>query len=338
MWGREMAEDLVREAGFRPIGIHELPNKIPKLLRCQLSLATTRRPGPNTWRSRDRFHRREVIMKELETAVASHYGKAGLLEVILAALENAGADPDNLQPVDLAPVDEFHTAGRLTTLKALKMMPLKAGMHVLDAGCGLGGTARVLAKEYGCRVTGIDLTPQYVEIARALTGRMQLAEQCAYHVGSVTRMPFPDAEFDAAVSFHVAMNISERDRFYAELARVMRSGAPLCVFDVMKGPSSGMIYPVPWAETEETSFLISPAGTRDLLRAQGFDIEQEESVREFAIQYFREAFAKAAKADGPPPLGLHLLTGANAPEKFANYAKALDEHQIDPVIIVARKN
>ena len=276
-------------------------------------------------------------MKELENAVASHYGRAGLLEAILAGLETVGADPDNLQPVDLAPVDEFHTAGRLTTLKALKMMPLKAGMHVLDAGCGLGGTARVLAKEYGCRVTGIDLTQQYVEVARALTDRMQLTGQCAFHVGSVTRMPFPDAAFDAAVSFHVAMNIRERDRFYAELARVMRSGAPLCVFDVMRGPSPGMIYPVPWAETEETSFLRSPAETRDLLLDEGFRIEKEDSLREFAIQFFREVFAKAANANAPPPLGLHLLTGTNAPEKFSNYAKALEKQQIDPVILIARR-
>ena len=276
-------------------------------------------------------------MKELENAVADHYGRAGLLEAILAGLETVGADPDHLQPVDLAPVDEFHTAGRLTTLKALEMMPLKAGMHVLDAGCGLGGTARVLAKEYGCRVTGIDLTQQYVEVAKALTDRMQLAGQCAFHVGSVTRMPFPDAAFDAAVSFHVAMNIRERDRFYAELARVMRSRAPLCVFDVMKGPSPGMIYPVPWAETEETSFLRSPAETSDLLLDAGFRIQKEASLREFAIQFFREVLAKAASANAPPPLGLHLLTGTNAPEKFSNYAKALEKHQIDPVILTARR-
>ena len=48
-------------------------------------------------------------MHELEREVAHHYGKAGLLETILAGLESTGADPDNLQPVDLAPVDEFHT-------------------------------------------------------------------------------------------------------------------------------------------------------------------------------------------------------------------------------------
>ena len=139
------------------------------------------------------------------------------------------------------------------------------------------------------------------------------------------------------MTFHVAMNVRERDRFYAELARVMRPNAPLCVFDVMKGSSPGMIYPVPWAETDETSFLKSSAETSDLLRHEGFRIEKEESLREFAIQYFREIVAKPADASGPPPLGLHLLTGNNAPEKFANYAKALNAHQIDPVILVARR-
>jgi len=273
----------------------------------------------------------------LETAVAAHYGKTGLLKTILAGLEAAGADPDAPATEQLAPVDEFHTAGRLTTLKALEMTPLKAGMHVLDAGCGIGGTARVLAKEHGCRVTGLDLTPEFIDVARALTERTKLAEACSFQVGSVVDMPFADASFDAGVSFHVAMNVGNRARFYGELARVLRPGAPLCIFDVMKGPGPGMRYPVPWAETAETSFLRTPVETGTLLRQAGFEITAEESLRDFAIGYFREVFAKAAQADGPPPLGLHLLTGANAPEKFANYAQALGEHQIDPVIVVAKR-
>lgn len=61
------------------------------------------------------------------------------------------------------------------------------------------------------------------------------------------------------------------------------------------------------------------------------------SLRDFAIDFFRNVFAKAAEQEGPPPLGLHLLTGTNAPEKFANYAKALEEHRIDPVIVVATR-
>ena len=274
---------------------------------------------------------------DMENAVAAHYGKAGLADAILDGLAAAGADLEALTPKDLAPVDEFHIAGRATTLKALELMPIESGMHVLDAGCGIGGTARCLAAEFGCRATGLDLTPEYVEVARMLTGRMGLADACAFQLGSATDMPFSDASFDAGVSFHAAMNIEDRATFYAEFARVLRPGAPLCFFDVMKGPAEGMAYPVPWAETEATSFLKTPDETRRLLEDAGFEITAEESQREFGMAFFRDAFAKAAKAGGPPPLGLHLLTGANTAEKFRNYARTLEAHQIDAVIVVARR-
>lgn len=277
----------------------------------------------------------KAMSTNLEHAVAAHYAKGGLATAIIDGLERAGADLDALTPEDLAPVDEFHTAGRLTTLKALAMTPIEAGMHVLDAGCGIGGTARCLVKEHGCRVTGIDLTPEYIEVAEMLTRRMGFAEAASFHLGSATQMPFEAEAFDAGVSFHAAMNIEDRETLYAELARVLRPGAPLCLFDVMKGPAEGMLYPVPWAETAGTSFLKSREETTALPDEAGFAISAEESLRDFARDFFREAFAKAARADGPPPLGLHLLTGANAPEKFQNYAQALEAHQIEPVILVA---
>ncbi len=276
-------------------------------------------------------------MSTLETSVAAHYGKGGLAERILDGVAAAGLDPDALTVEDLAPVDEFHTAGRKATLTALAMTALKAGMHVLDAGCGIGGTARCLAAEHGCRVTGIDLTPEYVAVARMLTRRLDLAKSCHFDLGSALDMPYTAATFDAAVSFHVAMNINDRRGFYAELARVVRPCGPICLFDVMKGPAEGMVYPVPWAETEETSFLRSPEETGALLGEAGFVVETVSSQREMARDFFRAVFAKADEADAPPPLGLHLLTGPNGPAKFANYVQALDANQIDPTIIVARR-
>lgn len=272
---------------------------------------------------------------EIENRVSAHYRKSGLAEVILDGLAAAGANLNALTLEDLAPVDEFHTAGRITTLKALELMPLEAGMHVLDAGCGLGGTARCLAVEHGCRVMGLDLTEEFIEVARLLTQRMQLSAVCEFCQGSATAMPFDDEMFDAAVTFHVAMNIAQRAKLYGELARVLRPDSALCVFDVMKGPGAGMRYPVPWAETEATSFLRSRDETADLLEQAGFTVIAEKNLRQFAIDYFREAFAKAEKSDAPPPLGLHLLTGDNAADKFANYAQALQAHQIEPVIMVA---
>lgn len=275
---------------------------------------------------------------QLEGRVAAHYQMPELLNAIIDGLERSGVDPKAPSVEDLAPVDEFHTAGRMTTLKALAMTPIEADMHVLDAGCGIGGTVRFLAMEKGCRVTGLDLTPDYIDVAKALTERTGLSEACDFHHGSVLDMPFADRSFDAAVSFHVAMNIEDRALFYGELARVSREGAPLCLFDVMKGPTAGMHYPVPWAEVETNSFLKTPDETCNLVRQAGFEVVAETSLRDFAIDFFRSIFAKAAEQEGPPPLGLHLLTGAKTPEKFANYAKALEEHRIDPVIVVAKRH
>lgn len=277
------------------------------------------------------------MRRDLERAVSAHYSRPGLKDAIEAGLRKQGIDLAQLHPADLAPVDEFHTAGRLATLKALDLFPVERDMHVLDAGSGLGGTARALATERGCRITGIDVCQDYVTTARWLTERMGLAEQCQFELGSVLAMPFEDASFDAALSFHVAMNIDDRPRFYAELARTLRFGAPLCIYDVMKGPTDGMLFPVPWAETEQTSFLKSRDTTVALLADAGFDLVAEEDLREFAISFFRELNRKAASSAIPPPLGLHLLTGANSGEKFANYLKALEAHQVEPVILVARR-
>jgi MPBQ/MSBQ methyltransferase len=276
------------------------------------------------------------MSEQLEQSVSQHYGRGGLADRVFAALEAAGVDLGALTVEDLAPVDEFHTAGRVATLKALSMTPLKEDMHVLDAGSGIGGTARRIAVDFGCRVTGVDLTPEFTEVARLLTEKTRLSGACAFETASVLATPFADGTFDAAVTMHVAMNVEDRASFYAELARVLKPGAPLCVFDVMKGPSAGMIYPVPWAESKATSFLKSAAETRALLEEAGFDITDENNLRLFAIDFFHEAAVRAATA-GAPPVGLHVLMGPSAQEKLANYLRAVEMHQIEPVILIARR-
>lgn len=277
------------------------------------------------------------MSEHLEGRVAAHYSNPDLLAKIIDGLKRSGADTERLSIEDLAPVDEFHTAGRITTHQALELTPITSGMHVLDAGSGIGGTARCLAREMGCRVTGVDLTADYIDVARELSAMTGLSELCTFQQGSVLDLPFEDGWFDAAVSFHVAMNIEDRSRFYSELSRVVRPEAPLCLFDVMKGPHPNMHYPVPWAEVEANSFLKTPHETKILLEAAGFEIVAQKSLHKFAIDFFREVFAKAATQHAPPPLGLHLLIGANTPEKFRNYAQGLHDQMIDPVIMVARR-
>ena len=273
--------------------------------------------------------------QSLERAVAEHYGDADLWTRIQAGLEAAGIALDRLHPDDLAPVDEFHIGGRKATARAVAGMKLQPDQHVLDVGCGIGGTARHLAGQVGCTVTGLDLAPEYIEVARRLTELTGLAERISYDVGSALDMPFEDQSFDAAITIHVAMNISARESLYQEIARVLKPDATFCVYDVMRRSDDALVFPVPWAESEDTSHLRTPDEMRALLQDAGFEIQQVEDLTEAARDFF--ARAVAASSDGPPPLGIHVTIGASAPEKFKNMLDNVMSGRIAPVLMIARK-
>ncbi len=275
-------------------------------------------------------------MKNMESAVAEHYGRAGLLARILEGLEANGADPNHLRPEDLAPVDEFHIGGRTATEYAVAKMFLRRDGHVLDVGCGIGGAARYIAAQVGCRVSGIDLTPEYIEVARALTERTGLGDKVDFEVASALAMPFEDAAFDAAITLHVAMNIRDRESLYGEIARVTKPGAILCIYDVMRKSDEALAFPVPWAESNQTSHLTTPEETRALLGGAGFEVHDVEDRTDIALEFFRQSLAAAA--DGPPPLGVHLIMGAGAPEKFRNVLINIQAGRIAPVQMIASRN
>ena len=110
----------------------------------------------------------------MRDAVADHYARDGILGTILRALADEGKDLTRLTPLDLAPIDEFHIRGRQATIELADLAALAPGQRVLDVGCGLGGSVRYLAQERGCRAVGVDLTPQYIEVATALAGLVGL--------------------------------------------------------------------------------------------------------------------------------------------------------------------
>lgn len=272
---------------------------------------------------------------DLEDAVARHYGASGLPQIILDALTASGLDPDRLRPEDLAPIDEFHIGGRAATEHAVAKMRLWPEAHVVDIGCGLGGAARYIAVKAGCRVTGVDLTPAYIEAARVLTERTGLADRIDYRAASALHMPFDAATFDAALTLHVAMNIKDRAGLYREIARVLKPGASFCLYDVMRGEKGDLRYPVPWAETPATSHLTTPQEMQVLLADAAFQLVETEDRTSFGIAFFRERLA--ATAGGPPAAGLHLLMGANAREKFQNMLANLESGSIAPVVMIARR-
>ncbi len=274
-------------------------------------------------------------MNSNENAVVEHYSRGKLLQQILAGLEASGADLTQLQIADLMPVDEFHIGGRTATEYAVDRMALRPSDEVLDIGCGIGGAARFIASSIGCRVTGIDITPEYVEVARDLSRRVRLDERLSFETASATDMPFASAAFDAAITLHVAMNITDRAALYAEISRVIRPGGTLCMYDVMKKNEEDLDFPVPWAQSIETSHLITPQQTSDLLSDAGFEVQEVDDRRDFALQFFEQA--NAAQTTGPPPLGTHLLLGPSARQMFENILANIQRGRIAPVQMLATR-
>ena len=193
-----------------------------------------------------------------QTDVSKHYSHGGLIEAIRAGLASLGKTPETVTVDDLAPVDEFHIGGRRASEDFLDQLGFSAQTHVLDVGCGLGGPARFVASRYGSRVTGIDLTPEYVETGNALCNWVGLDQRISLHHGSALAMPFAENSFDGAYMLHVGMNIEDKEKLAVEVARVLRPGSIFGIYDVMRTGPGDLTFPVPWATTADQSAVAEP--------------------------------------------------------------------------------
>ena len=270
-------------------------------------------------------------MSEAAEAVAAHYGRKDLDAAILEALAASGKDVGRLTPDDLAPVDEFHTGQRGATMRLAELAKVTGGERVLDVGSGIGGPSRYLAQKFGCHVTGIDLTPEFVAVATMLAERTGLAGKGAgkvvYRQGNALDLPFGEASFDLVWSQNAAMNIADRERLYREMRRVLKATGRLAFQDVARGPGGEPWYPTPWAKDASISFVFTPQATRAALERAGFRVAAWQEPNKEALD---QAIARAKSvAGGPlPPLGLHLLIGPDFPSVAANMLRNLQEARI----------
>jgi SAM-dependent methyltransferase len=183
--------------------------------------------------------------------VLNHYGTADLTERVDQALKQAGLDAGGLTWSDLTPLDQFHVRGLAATKELAEGLSLEPGSTVIDVGCGLGGPARYLAATHGCRVTGIDLSRPFTDVARTLTERVGLSASVTYRQADALDLPFADRAFDHAWTQHVAMNIADKGRFYANIHRVLKPAGRLAIYDVVAGDAGPLIFPVPWKSSPE---------------------------------------------------------------------------------------
>ena len=199
-----------------------------------------------------------------DEAVSNHYGISGILDSILNGLESSGKNLQSLVPNDLAPIDEFHTRGKESTIEIANLAQLQSHHHVLDVGCGLGGSARYIANEFGCSVMGVDLTDEYIDVANQLTEFVNLSDKVSFKQASALELPFSSDSFDVVWTEHTQMNISDKEKFYGELSRVLKPKGRLVFHDIF-GTNNVPHYPTPWAEHGSLSSLCTQEEAREVI-------------------------------------------------------------------------
>ncbi len=274
-----------------------------------------------------------------DNRIQGHYNRqASLHEALMAALTASGKDIHHLTLEDLAPVDEFHIRGREATRELASQLGLSSSHTVLDVGSGLGGASRYLAAEYGCQVIGLDLTDEYCQVARVLADQLGLASRVSYRQGSALDMPFEDNAFDVVWTQHAAMNIPDKSRLYSEIARVLRPGGCLAIYDVLAGPVGPIYYPVPWASDPSISFMATPDELQRLLTASGLHIINWRDTSEAGRAWFKEVAIKMQQSGGTPPLGFSVFLGPDFRVMAQNQVRNLNENRIVLIECVAQKS
>ena len=266
-------------------------------------------------------------MTAINDTIRRHYqadiGDQGALLARINAVLDGMSGP--LNAAQLASIDQFHVGGLAATVEFARRLGIEADALVLDAGSGLGGPSRYLAETFGCRVEGIDLSPDYVEIAKLLTERAGLSAKVGHHVGDLTDLPFPNASFDLVWTQHVVMNIRDRATLYREIRRVLKPGGRFAFYDPIAADGHPEpFFPMPWAETPATSTLLTAAETKAVLEDAGLRVEALDDVSREALGWV----GQQQEAGPPPVLSTDLVVGPRMGPMVANFGRNVKEGRV----------
>lgn len=260
-------------------------------------------------------------IQSLNQNIEDHYSKPDLFGDILRRLQERGIEPDQVKRSDIAGVDEFHVRGAAVSMELANSIAMN-GLHVLDVGCGLGGPCRLLADEFNCTTKGIDLSEEYIRTATALSKLVNLDEKTAFIQGNATQLPYADSSFDVVWTQHVQMNVPDKRKFYAEIDRVLKPAGHFLYYDIFRNSDGEVIYPMPWANSRELSFLFEAREMDTILTDLGLMRTLSKDQTEAGIGFFT-ALVSNPKGYGPHKIGLSVLMGELTKPKMLNLLKHL---------------
>jgi SAM-dependent methyltransferase len=260
------------------------------------------------------------------SGLEAHYSASDIEARILAGLRTAGLNPEQrLTPEELGTLDHFHTGGLLASRELQELAGIEARDRVLDIGAGLGGSARLLAHATGCRVDCIEMSADYCAGAVLLNRLTGLEDRIRVRQGSALDLPFADHSFDVVWMQNVGMNIADKQRLYAEIARVLKPGGRYAFQEMAAGNAVTTYFPLPWATDPHDSCLIPPEVMRKALGDCGLVAERFEDTTDV---HLNRTQASVSAAPGPAgQLGLSVFVD-NLAQKAANARRSLEEGQV----------
>lgn len=269
--------------------------------------------------------------------IHGYYSPSDLYSKIIDGLGKLGKDLTKITLDDLQPVDEFHIRGDTATNELIELAGFSEDMHILDVGCGIGGSTRRLSHETGCRVTGIDLSDEYIDTAVRLTELLNMQDKVSFEACSALELPYADNSFECIWSLQMNMNIEDKLAWLKETYRVLKPGGRAIFYEVCGNKNTDLHFPVPWAQDSSMSFLLPPVEFREAMISAGFDIKVWNDKTDLA----KKAFSGATKPQGVPSLpvlGVYLLVGEDIQSKAYNLHLNLDEQCVSLIETVAVKS